>query len=300
MIMKYFFILFSIISISLTQLSPSQSITDRYKSFGEMYITQFSSAPFPHPKRLNGHIYNNQSFSAEEHYSDSSVAIFIPKGFKPTEPINFVVYFHGWNNNIDSACAEYKLIEQFSESKKNAIFVFPEGPKNAPDSFGGKLEEKNGLKNLLNDVLKFLTNKEKIKTENIGNIILAGHSGAYHVISNCLMHGGLTRQISEVILFDALYGQTEKFLHWITNFNGRFIDIYTDYGGTKEETEHLMKILDTGKILYFKTEESKLEINDLKNNRLIFIHTDLNHNEVIAKRNQFMNYLKATNLTSIN
>jgi hypothetical protein len=298
--MKRYFISLIIISISFTQLMLSQPITDRYNSLGEMYVTQFSSAPFPHPKRANGHIYNNINYSAKEHYSDSSVVIFIPKGFQSQNKTNFVVYFHGWNNNIDSACAQYELIEQFSKSKKNAIFIFPEGPKNAPDSFGGKLEEKDGLKNLINDVLKFLTNKQKIKSDSVGDIILAGHSGAYKVISFCLMRGGLTRQISEVILFDALYGQTDKYLHWINHFNGRFINIYTDHGGTKEETENLMKILNAGKISYFITEESKLEMNDLKNNRLIFIHTALNHNDVISKKNQFMNYLKASDLPAIN
>jgi len=265
-----------------------------------MFVPQFSSAPFPHPNRINGHVYDDKTYSVQEHYSDSSVAIFIPKGFKPAEKINIVVYFHGWNNNIDSACAQFDLIEQFSESNKNAIFVFPEGPKNSPDSYGGRLEEKDGLKNLIDDILKFLKEKKKIISSTVGNIILAGHSGAYLVISFCLMHGGLTKRISDVILFDALYGETEKFVHWIENFNGRFINIYTDNGGTKSETENLMRDFDACKIPYFKTEESQLKIDDLKNNRLIFIHTELTHNEVISVRKQFREYLKTSKLPSIN
>jgi hypothetical protein len=265
-----------------------------------MFVPQFSSAPFPHPDRINGHVYDYKTYSAQEHYSDSSVAIFIPKGFKPAEKINVVVYFHGWNNNIDSACAQFDLIEQFCESNKNAIFVFPEGPKNSPDSFGGWLEGKDGLKNLVDDVLKFLKEKDKIKSEKVGSIILAGHSGAYRVISFCLMRGGLTPNISDVILFDALYGQTEKFVHWIENYNGRFIDIYTDNGGTKNETESLMDDLDAWDILHIKTEELQLKIDDLKNNRFIFIHTDLTHNEVISSRNQFREYLKTSKLPQCN
>jgi hypothetical protein len=264
-----------------------------------MFVPQFSSAPFPHPNRINGHVYDGNTYSAKEHYSDSSVAIFIPKGFKTTETIDFVVYFHGWNNNIDSACTQFDLIEQFSESNKNAIFVFPEGPKNSPDSFGGKLEEKDGLKNLIDDVLNFLKKKEKIESTKVGNIILAGHSGAYRVISFCLMRGGYTNNITDVILFDALYGQTEKYVHWIENFNGRFINIYTENGGTKEETENLMDDLTGWKIPYFSTEESKLKLSDLSSNRLIFIHTDLTHNEVITTRKQFWDYLKTSKLSLI-
>jgi len=293
------FIINLVLAIVFSKLSLSQPLTERYNYLGEIFVTQFSAASFPHPNRINGHIYDGKTYSAQEHYSDSSVAIFIPKGFRPTEKTNIVVYFHGWNNNIDSACAQFNLIEQFCESNINAIFVFPEGPKNSPDSFGGKLEDKNGLKNLIDDVLKYLNDQKKIKSEAVGNIILAGHSGAYRVISFCLMRGGNTKNISDVILFDALYGQTKKYVHWIENFSGRFINIYTDNGGTKSETENLMSDLDAWKISYFKTEESQLKINDLINNRLIFIHTDLTHNEVIPVRHQFRDYLKTSKWPAI-
>jgi len=42
-----------------------------------------------------------------------------------------------------------------------------------------------------------------------------------------------------------------------------------------------------------------LEMNDLRNNRLVFIHTDLHHNEVIAARKQFRKYLKESALLTI-
>ncbi len=296
--MKKDYIFILVLAIVLYRLSFSQPLAERYNHLGQMFIPQFSSAPFPDSKRINGHVYDDKTYSAEEHYSDSSVAIFIPKGFKPAEKINFVVYFHGWNNNIDSACAQFDLIEQFCESNKNAVFVFPEGPKNSPDSYGGRLEEKDGLKNLINDVLKFLSVNVKLKSKKVGSIILAGHSGAYRVISFCLMRGSLTKNISDVILFDALYGQTEKFAYWIENFKGRLINIYTDNGGTKGETGSLMDDLNDWEIPYFKTEELQLKIDDLKNNRLIFIHTNLTHNEVISARKQFRDYLRTSKLPS--
>lgn len=277
----------------------AQTITKRYAHLGEMLIPQFSSAPFPHPKRANGHTYNNQTFPAEQHYSDSSVALFIPKGFSPKKRVDLVIYLHGWYNNIDSACAQFRLIEQFSDAMKNAVFVFPEGPKDAPDSFGGKLEDKDGLKNFVSDVVKYLKEKKKITRTNIGNIILAGHSGAYRAISFCLMRGGVTKNISDVILFDALYGQTEKFAYWIDHSKGRFITIYTNDGGTKNETENLRADLDGWGISYVGKEESEITTNDLKTNRLIFVHSELTHNEVIAGRNQFRDYLMSSKLEPI-
>ncbi len=288
-----------IILLLISEIIVSQDLQLRYNNLGKVFVEQFSSAPFPHPKRANGHTYNGNFYSAENHYSDSSVMIFIPNGFSPEEKTDFVFYLHGWYNNIDSACVQFNLIEQFANSKKNAILIFPEGPKNAPDSFGGKLEDKNGLKNLISDIVGFLKSKHKIKTDKVGKVVLAGHSGAYRAISFCLMHGGLTKNISDVILFDALYSQTDKFIHWITGFNGRFINIYTDDGGTKKETESLMGFLNKNKIQFYNDEENKVKKDDLMNNRLIFIHSDLTHNEVIAKRNQFYNFINTSKLKKI-
>lgn len=286
--------------VFFTSLLFTQPITERYTHLGEVFIPEFSSAPFPHSERKDGHIYKDEIFSFEEHYNDSSVAIFIPKDFKQSEKTNIVLYFHGWNNNIDKACSKFELVEQFSGSNKNAIFVFPEGPKNSKDSHGGKLEEKEGLKNLVGDVLNYLVEKNKLSTAEIGEIILAGHSGAYRVISFCLMNGGLTQNISDVILFDALYWNTDKYINWIENYDGRFINIYTDNGGTKSETEDMMKYFGDKEISYFNADELEVKTDNLLDNRLIFIHSDLTHSEVISKRKQFQIFLITSKLPTIN
>jgi hypothetical protein len=298
--LKTNFKLVTILLLILSSLSFTQTITERYNHLGETFIPEFSSAPFPHSERIDGHTYKDETFSFEEHYNDSSVAIFIPKGFKHSEQTNIVLYFHGWNNNIDKACSKFELIEQFSESNKNAIFVFPEGPKNSKDSHGGKLEEKDGLKNLIDDVLNYLVEKRKLTSTHIDNIILAGHSGAYRVISFCLMRGGLTQNISDVILFDALYWNTDKYINWIENYDGRFINIYTDNGGTKSETENMMKYFDDKEFSYFNDDEINVKTENLLNNRLIFIHSDLTHSEVISKRRQFQIFLITSKLPTIN
>src|SRR4051812_15244107 len=122
-------------------IAETQSLAEKYAGNGQLIVTQFASAPFPHPKRSEGHKYREENFSAAEHYSDSTVAIFIPKGFREEGPIDFVIHFHGWKNNVAGTLSRYKLIEQLMESGRNAILIVPEGPKDAPDSFGGKLED---------------------------------------------------------------------------------------------------------------------------------------------------------------
>lgn len=286
----------SVLLISTFQNAQSQPLSERYNKFGEVIILQLSNAPFPHPKRINGHAYDGKNYSFDEHYNDNTVLIFVSKGFQPKEQNDFVIHFHGWYNNVDSVLGQFKLIEQLCESGKNAILIVPQEPKNAPDSFGGKLEDENGFLNFINEITDILYERNFITNKSIGNIILSGHSGGYHVISHILMRGGLTENIKEVFLFDGLYGQIEKYTYWLDHYDGKFINIYTTDGGTKEESENLMEGFDSWKVSYIFKNEIDLTEQDLSKNHIIFIYSDLKHNDVIHVRSQFMKFLKASSL----
>ena len=286
---------FSCSSISL----QSQPINIRYNSYGEIIISELSTAPFPHQKRINGYTYGDKSYPFEQHYNDSTVLIFTPKDFQPKAENDFVIHFHGWYNNVDSVLSQFKLIEQFCESNKNAILVVPQGPKNAPDSFGGKLEDENGFRNMITDITDLLYEKKIVSSKTVGNIILSGHSGGYHVISYILMRGDLINNIREVYLFDGLYGQIEKYTYWLNHYDSKFINIYTKEGGTKYESENLLECFDAWQVPYLFKNEIDLGDSDLSNHRIVFIYTDLQHNEVISVRSEFMKFLKASCLADI-
>jgi len=278
----------------------SQSLLTRYSEYGEMIITHLHSASFPDTGRAEGHTYDSTFYSAKDHYMDSTVAVFIPKGFKSGSSIDLVIHFHGWFNNVDSTFAQYNLVKQFVESGKNAILVVPGGAKNVPDSYGGKLEEANGFRRFINELMDTLYTRKVIANVKVGKIILSGHSGGYRVMSYILMRGGLTNHIKEVYVFDALYAEKEKFIHWFDHYDGKFIDIYTQHGGTKEETGKLIADLKGWDIPFISfIDENDVTPFDLANNRLIFIFTDLQHNYVIYKRNEFEEYLKASCLSNI-
>ncbi len=284
----------------VSSAAVAQPVTERYAAYGDLILRRLSTAPFPHPGRANGHVYDGTMYGEAEHYRDSSVALFVPAGYGRSSTVDLVFYFHGWGNNIDTALARYAVIEQFSASRKNAVLVLPEAAYNAPDGFGGKLEDKDGMKRLIADVMRILKHERKVSPRaSVGNIILAGHSGAYRVMSFMLLRGGLLKHMREVYLFDALYGQTEKFAHWIEHGKGRFINIYTDGGGTKNESENLMACLDAWKIRYFHADEAQAAPADLQRNRIVFLHSDLKHNEVFSKRWQFREYLATSSLKDI-
>ena len=275
---------------------PAQPLAERYADIGTMIVTTSTNTMFPHEKRAQGHTYEGKAYPADVHYSDRTVAIFVPKGFRAGDATNLVFYFHGWRNNVDDTFAKFRVAEQLAASGVNAVLVLAEGAKNAPDSFGGKLEETGVFASLVSDVLSTLKTRGVIGNTRPGSIVLAGHSGAYRVMAFILTRGGLTANIREVYLFDALYGQSEKFAHWIDRFPGKLIDIYTAEGGTKDQSLDLMDDLRAWDIAFVAVPESAITPELLRKNRLVFIDSALEHDDVVAKNEQLRAFLTASAL----
>jgi len=274
---------------------------DAYAPYGQLIVTQLVSAPFPHPDRANGYKRGHDVFPAEKHYRDSTVAIFIPKGFHAGKQVDFVVHFHGWGNHVSLVLDQHQLIEQLVESKRNAVLIVPQGPRDASDSFGGKLEDPDGFKRFMEAVMATLRTQpgRAFSKAEIGNIILSGHSGGYHAIAFILAQGGLTEHVREVWLFDGFYGQTEKFVNWFEHHPGRFINIYTQQGGTKEETETLMADLKAKGTSFLVKNDLDATPQELKTNRFVFLRTEVRHGDVVQTHKAFCQFLKTSRLGEI-
>lgn len=282
MIQKFGFMLFLIIA--------------GFTCFGQYPLRYFKMASantsFPDTGRMYGHLYNNVLYNTAEHYSDSSVLIITPKSFHATKKINIIFWFHGWNNNIDSALVRYGLARQFAESGVNAVLVLAETAKDAPDSYSGKLEEENTFKKLISDVLQKMEEEKAVPANcSAGNIILAGNSGAYRVIANILQNGNVP--VNEVILFDALYADTDKFMNWLNaDSNHRFINLYTNEGGTYDETRNMMQQVHNTNNPLDSAEETEVNSRMLQKSKIIFIHTLHEHNDIIQHPDNFKLFIE--------
>jgi hypothetical protein len=282
------------LGVGLSFHSRAEDIDKLYSTYGTLVLTQLASAPYPHASRAEGHTYKGEFFSAKDHYSDNTVAIFVPKGFREGVAVDYVVHFHGWRNTVPGTLKRYQLIDQLAASGRNAILVVPEGPHDAADSGGGRLEEQEVFKQLMADVEKALREKKLLKKADskLGRIILSGHSGAYNVMSAIVAQGGL--EIREVWLFDALYAQTERFEKWFEAEHGRLLDIYTKDGGTKKETEALMSSLKEKQASVLTGKEIEMALDKLPATGAVFIYSDLPHNDVLDKHRTFEQFLKTS------
>ena len=283
--MKYFLLIcYSLIST----LTSSQS--------NDLNIFRITSSytSFPDTAREKGHTYNKVFYDAATHYMDSSVLIIAPKKLSANKRVDLVFWFHGWGNNIDSAAMRYELKAQFAASKLNAVLVLAETAKNASDSYGGKLEYNNTFRDLVEDIMQKLKKENAVsKRSEPGNIILAGHSGAYRVMAFILQNGNMP--VQEVLLFDALYGQTNKYMNWIKLDNShRFIDIYTDGGGTDLESKEMAKQLISLNISADMIEEKELTPQLVLTKKILFIHSLHRHNNVINNPDNFQLFLENT------
>jgi hypothetical protein len=293
--------LLALLLVAATSGLAADSLEQTYAAYGRLILTPFKTAPFPHPSRAAGHRYQDKVFTAETHYRDSTVAIFVPKGFRETPQVDVVVHFHGWGNSVEGTLRQFRLIEQFAESGRNAVLVVPEGPKNASDSAGGKLEDPDGFKRFAEELTTALVQRAGFNAQStaLGRIILSGHSGGYRVISSILDRGGLPEQVSEVWLFDALYAETDKFLAWWDRQHGRLLNIYTDGGGTKDDTEAMMERLRKRGTPFLAKPDTAVTPEELRLGKLVFLHTDLGHNDVLEKRKTFCQFLKTSGLSKL-
>lgn len=264
-----------------------------YSEYGKIY--RFSSQYSMFPDSLRNavpRVYQGKTFAAASHYNDSSVLVFVPKHFKKNRSFKMVFYMHGWYNNIDSALQQFKLIEQFYAANTNAILVFPEGPKNSPDSYAGKFEKEGVFNRFLDDLYMKLVDKDILKKRGpTFKMILTGHSGAYRAIAKILSYSRLS--IANVFLFDALYGEEEVFADYLKKGSfGKLVCVYTDNGGTKDNCKKFMERLDAGESRYIHKEEQDCSSTDLEFNRVIFLHSNKSHNEVITSYNNFERFLR--------
>ncbi len=279
-----------------TSMTPPEAEKEEFAPLGQLMFAHLASAPFPAPSRANGRWRHNQFFSAPLHYSDNTVGIFIPKNFRVTDKVDFLVHFHGWRHTVSGTLEQYKLIDQFAASDKNAILVVPQGAYNVPDSNEGKFEDPNGFSRFMADVVAIVKSSGALADTNfgLGNIILTSHSGGYEAVAAILARGGLDDHIREVWLFDSLYAGTENFMAWQKAQDGRFVDMYTDFGGTEGETGDLMKSLKAEGASFFFGEDTNATPQDLRANKLVFLHTDLAHDETPVKRHTFQQFLETS------
>ncbi|HRK30625.1 MAG TPA: hypothetical protein PLD59_06055 [Tepidisphaeraceae bacterium] len=263
---------------------------------GEAAVFAFKSAPFPHESRNEGFTARDGAhFPAEQHYASRSVGLLIPKGFRDSSTISFVVHFHGHRNSVGNVMTQFRLLDQLHKSGVNAVLVIPQGPLNAPDSGFGRIEEAEGLKDLLAEALERLRGEGKTQATEIERVVLTAHSGGYRATAGCLARGGLGHKIKDVILFDATYGGLKEFAEFAAQPDTRLISIFTKHLASENFT--LLSSLQGSGAPFSVFMEDQWSEQSLRRHHTVFIHTrKLTHDAVVSEQDYFSVFLKTSGL----
>ncbi len=261
---------------------------------GALYRLSLRSAPFPHPDRENGYTYDQVDYPAESHYQSSSVAVFVPSGFRSTGPTDLVLFLHGWFSSIDDAEQRFDLYRQFAASRVQALLVVPELALNAPDSFGGKLEDKGGFARFVDELLGQLAARGVIRSRAVGRIVLAGHSGAFEAIGAILRNGDLAVSIKEVVIFDGLYAYTNQFRRWIEDSAGTFVTVMAADGEETTSVDALMDLLRGDGVAFRAAPDDPQDDAEDLASRVVFLKSSSDHYGVVSGREELRRILSAS------
>ena len=164
-------------------------------------------------------------------YTDASVRVFLPEGYRDRGAQDLVVHFHGFNATVDATLASHLYQEHLYASGSNAVLVVPQGPVDAPSGDFGKLMKPGGLSRLLTEVLILLYREGKVTHPALGEVALTSHSGGYHAVAVNLDPASLAPAVTQVDLFDSIYGYESTFEAFALG-GGTLRSSYTQNGGT--------------------------------------------------------------------
>lgn len=242
-------------------------------------------------------------------YEDDTCLVFVPHYFRapPDGRIDTLVHFHGHDATVGSVVASMKIREQLALSRQNVILIAPQGPVNASDSRGGKLEDEGGFEAMLGEVRRALRRSEVAQAlgaaaipggARIGATAISAHSGGYRVAGACLECGGF--DVTEVYLFDALYAARDRYLTWVlarrsesaARVRHKLVSVYRR-GRVGKQCEALMREFDAEGVDYLRaTGEAAVSDKEATRARVVFVESEVRHRDVMHQKDMLRRCLE--------
>lgn len=155
---------------------------------------------------------------------DNATGVFFPSGFKFPDKFNVIVYFHGhkagefktineyWNGRLHNLY----LREDINATGKQVVLIAPTmgaKPGSGINVGMGIFADPGAADSFLAEVVRWIRKyvpqyAAKSRAPEIGNIVLAGHSGVGGILSQQVRT--MRSAVSEVWGFDTMYGQGSR------------------------------------------------------------------------------------------
>ena len=171
-------------------------------------------------------------------YNDRHVLLAAGPDFDPNRPGVMVVYFHG-NQSILSrdVVDRQQTVRQLAQSNLNAVLVAPQLAVDANDSSAGNFWRAGAFAQFLDEADNQLAGLYGTSPGVFRRmpVIVVAYSGGYMPAAYSLVEGGAGGRVRGVVLLDALYGEVDKFAHWIEAARGGAFFVSAYSGSTHDE-----------------------------------------------------------------
>jgi hypothetical protein len=152
-------------------------------------------------------------------YNDRHVLLAARSDFDPARPGALVVFFHGNLTTLARDVVErQQTVRQLAQSDFNGVLVAPQLALDAKDSSAGNFWRPGAFAQFLDEaeakLAELYPNASRAAFHRMPVIVVA-YSGGYLPAAYSLALGGAEGRIRGVVLLDALYGEEDKFAHWI-------------------------------------------------------------------------------------
>ena len=161
-------------------------------------------------------------------YGDNRSLLLVPKRFDPEAPnAMLVVFFHGNLARLATVESRQHVPQQVLASGANAVLVAPQLAVDALDSSPGRFYEAGFFDRYLDEAAVHLArlSRKRLSPTQVDRlpVVIVAYSGGYLATAFSLHYYAAQprrHRIAGVVLLDALFGETQKFVDWIATSQG--------------------------------------------------------------------------------
>jgi hypothetical protein len=216
-------------------------------------------------------------------YSDQRSLLYIPRGFDPRRPALIVVFFHGNEATLTRDVRNRQQVpRQLAESGLNAVLLAPQFAVDALDSSSGRFWEAGVFARFLDEATGHLTElygDEQARGAFAGApVVIAAYSGGYNPAAFVLDAGRVDERLHGVLLFDALFGELDKFADWLGRRPPAFF--VSAYGkAARDENTALQRMLGERGVTFQTHLPARLARGSVT---FIAAHDEIKHNDFMT------------------
>ncbi len=221
----------------------------------------------------------------DETFKDNRVLLYLPQGFDVRKPALIVVFFHGNGATLSRDVLDRQQVAaQLAASGINAVLVAPQFAIDAADSSAGRFWQRGHFAKFVTEAATKLAaqygDRRAAAAFKQSKVVLVAYSGGYLPAAWALDVGKIGTRLQGLVLFDAMYGQLDKFASWLEHaHNSAFF--FSAFGeSTHDENEALKEQLDEANLRYKTALPNKLLRGSIS---FINVGTDVKHEDFVTQ-----------------